>query len=48
MQLFLFLVDEVTMFMTCYAFLDEGLTIRLHGWLEVAGSKYSGGHGLCA
>ena len=46
-QLFLFLVNEIAMFLTWYAFLDEGLTICLHDWLEVTGYEYSGSHGPC-
>jgi len=33
------------MLLAWYAFLDKGVAIRLHGWKEVAGSEYSGGHG---
>ena len=47
MELFLFLMDEVTMLLTWYTFFDKGVAIRLYSWLEVAGSEYSGGHGSC-
>jgi len=46
-QLFLLLVNEIVMFLTWYAFLDEGLTAYLNGWPKVVDSKYLGSHGPC-
>ena len=46
-QLFLFLVNDIAMFLTWYAYLDEDLIVRIHGGPEVVGFKYSGSHGLC-
>jgi len=47
MKLFLFLVDEVAMFLTWFAFFDVVLTIRFYSRPEVTGSKDSGGHSTC-
>ena len=47
MELFLFLVDEVAMFLTWFAFFDVVLTIRFYSRPEVTGSKDSGGHSTC-
>ena len=44
MKLFLFLMDEVTMLLTWYAFFDKGVAICLHSWPEVGDSEYFGGH----
>ena len=38
-------MDEVTMFLAGYALFDKSVAIGLHGWPEVTGSEYSGGHG---
>jgi len=48
MELFFFLVDEVTVFFTWFAFFDIVLTIRFYSWPEVTGSKNYGGHSTCA
>jgi len=40
MQLFLLLMDEVTMFLTWYALFDKGLAVTIHGWPKVAGPEY--------
>jgi len=45
-QLQLFLVNEIAMFLTWYTFLDEGMTIYFHGWPKVVDFEYSGHHGL--
>jgi len=47
MELFLFLVDEVAMFLTWFAFFDVVLAIRFYSWPEVTDSKDSGGHSTC-
>jgi len=48
MKLFLFLVDEVAMFLAWFAFFDEVLTIRFYSRPEVTGTKDSGSHSACA
>jgi len=48
MELFLFLVDEVAMFLTWFAFFDVVLAVCFYSWLEVTGAKDSGGHSACA
>jgi len=48
MKLFLFLVDEVAMFLAWFAFFDIVLAIRFYSRPEVTGSKDSGGHSTCA
>jgi len=48
MELFLFLVDEVAMFLTWFAFLDVVLAIRFYSWPKVTGSKDFGGHSTYA
>ena len=45
MELFLLLMDEVAMLLAWYALLDKGVAVHLHGWPEVTGSEYFGGHG---
>jgi len=47
MVLLLFLMDEVTMLLTWYAFFDKSVAICFHSWPEVAASEYSCGHGSC-
>jgi len=48
MKLFLFLVDEVAVFLTWFALFNVVLTICFYSWPEVTGSKNSGGHSTCA
>ena len=48
MELFLFLMDEVTMFLAGYTFFDKSVAIGLHGRLEVARAEDSRSHGACA
>jgi len=47
MELFLFLVDEVAMFLAWFAFSDVVLAICFYSRPEVTGSKDSGGHSTC-
>ena len=47
MELFLFLVDEVAMFLTWFAFFNVVLAICFYSRPEVTGSKDSGGHSTC-
>ena len=47
MKLFLFLVDEVAMFLARFAFFDEVLAIRFYSRPEVTGAKDSGSHSAC-
>jgi len=48
MNLFLFLMDEVAMFLAGYAFFDKSVAIGFHGRSKVTGAKDSGSHGTCA
>ena len=48
MELFLFFMDEVTMFLAGYTFFDKSVAIGLHGHPEVAGAEDSSSHGACA
>jgi len=48
MKLFLFLMDEVTMFLAGYIFFDKSVAIGLHGRPEVAVAEDSSSHGACA
>jgi len=48
MELFLFLVDEVAMFLAWFALSDIVLAVCFYGRPEVPSSKYSSGHGACA
>ena len=48
MNLLLFLVNEVAMFLAWYAFFDEVMAVCLYGWPEVTDVKDSGSHGVCA
>jgi len=48
MKLFLFLVDEVAMFLAWFAFFDEVLAIRFYSRPEVTDAKDSGSHSACA
>jgi len=48
MELLLFLVDEVAVFLTWFAFFNAFLAIRFYSWPEVTDSKNSGGHSTCA
>ena len=48
MELFLFLVDEVAMFLAWFALSDIVLAVCFYSRPEVPGSKDSGGHGTCA
>jgi len=48
MELFLFLVDEVAMFLTWFALFDVVLVVCFYTWPEVTGAKDSGGHSACA
>ena len=47
MKLLLFLVDEVAMFLTWFAFFDAVLAVRFYSRPEVTGVKDSGGHSVC-
>jgi len=47
-ELFLLLMDEVTMLLAGYAFFDKGVAICFHGWPKIVGAKDSSGHGSCA
>jgi len=47
-ELLLFLVDEVSMFLAWYAFFDKVMAVCLHGRPKVTNAKDSGGHGACA
>ena len=47
MELFLFLVDEVAMFLTWFAFFDVVLAICFYSRPEVTGVKDFGGHSVC-
>jgi len=46
-ELFLLLMDEVTMLLAGYALFDKGVAICLHGWPKVVDAEDSGGHGSC-
>jgi len=48
MELFLFLVDEVAMFLAWFALSDIVLAVYFYSRLEVAGSKDSSSHSTCA
>jgi len=48
MELFLFLVNEVAMFLAGYESFDKIVAVGLHGRPEVNDAKYSGSHGACA
>ena len=48
MELFLFLMNEVVMFLAGYGSFDKSVAIGLHGWPEVTGAKDSDSHGACA
>jgi len=48
MELLLLLMDEVTMFLTWYAYFNKCVAVFLHGWPKVAGFEYFVGHGSCA
>ena len=48
MELFLFLMDEVAMFLAWFAFSDIVLAVYFYSQPEVAGSKDSSGHSVCA
>jgi len=48
MELFLFFMDEVAMFLVGYTFFDKSVAIGLNGRPEVTGAKDSGSHGACA
>jgi len=48
MELLLFLVNEVAMFLAWFAFFDEVLTVCFHGRPEVTDAKDYGSHGACA
>jgi len=48
MELFLFLMDEVAMFLARYASFDKSMAIGLHGRPKVTGVKDSSSHGACA
>ena len=47
MKLFLFWMDEVTMFLAGYTFFEKSVAIGLHGRPDVAGTEDSGSHGAC-
>jgi len=47
MELFLFLVDEVAMFLAWFALSDVVLAVCFYSRLEVTGSKDSIGHSMC-
>jgi len=47
MKLFLFWMDEVTMFLAGYTFFEKSVAIDLHGRPDVAGTEDSGSHGAC-
>ena len=46
-QYLLFLVDEIALFLTWYAFFYESLIVCFHGRPKVAGFEYSGHHSSC-
>ena len=48
MELFLFLVDEVAMFLAWFALPDVVLAVCFYSRPEVASSKDSNGHSTCA
>jgi len=48
MKLFLFLVDEVAMFLAWFALSDVVLAVCFYNRPEVAGSKDSSSHSACA
>jgi len=48
MELFLFLVDEVAMFLGWFAFSDVVLVVCFYSRPKVTGSKNSGDHSTCA
>jgi len=48
MKLFLFLMNEVVMFLAWFAFFDEVLAVCFHSRPEVISAKDSGSHGACA
>jgi len=47
MELFLFMVDEVAMFLAWFALSDIVLAVCFYSRPEVAGSKDSSSHGTC-
>jgi len=47
MELFLFLVDEVAMFLAWFALSDVVLAVCFYSRPEVAGSKDSSSHSAC-
>jgi len=48
MELFLFLVDEVAMFLAWFELSNIVLTVYFYSQPEVSGSKDSCSHGTCA
>jgi len=48
MELFLFLVDKVAMFLAWFALSDVVLVVHFYSRPEVAGSKDSSSHSACA
>jgi len=48
MKLFLFLVNEIAMFLAGFAFFDEVLAICFYSRPKVTDAKDSGSHGACA
>jgi len=47
MELFLFLVDEIAMFLAWFALSDVVLAVCFYGRPEVVGSKDSSSHSAC-
>jgi len=47
-ELFLLLMDEVTMLLAGYAFFDKGVEVCFHGWPKIVGAEDYGCHSLCA
>jgi len=47
MELFLFLVDKVAMFLTWFALFDVVLVVCFYSWPEVVGSEDSSSHSAC-
>ena len=41
-------MDEVTMLLVEYAFVNKGMAMCLHGWPKVASAEDSSGRGSCA
>ena len=48
MELFLFLMNEVAMFLAWFAFFDKVVAIYFHNRPEVTNAKDSGSNGACA